>query len=177
MGRGRETILAAGTFALALAIIAVPAGARAEPDNPFAARLLDSHNSVRAQSGVPPLIWNRELAMQAQEWAEFLAGQGRMIHATREQRRHAGENLWMGAAGTYSAEFMVQAFVAEKRNFRPGTFPEVSATGQWRDVGHYTQIVWRDTTDVGCAVARNARDDFLVCRYSPAGNWYGKPVF
>ena len=43
--------------------------------------------------------------------------------------------------------------------------------------GHYTQVVWRNTREVGCAVARNGSDDFLVCRYWPSGNWMGQVPF
>lgn len=100
-----------------------------------------------------------------------------MIHASRDQRAGTGENLWMGAARYYGADVMVGGFVAEQRHFRNGTFPHVSATGNWRDVGHYTQVIWRGTREVGCAVARGGSNDFLVCRYWPAGNVYNQRVF
>ena len=100
-----------------------------------------------------------------------------MIHANREQRRGAGENLWMGYAGYYGPDVMVGGFVDERQHFRNGTFPQVSQTGNWRDVGHYTQVIWRGTREVGCAVARGETNDFLVCRYWPAGNVYNQPVF
>jgi uncharacterized protein YkwD len=174
MGRGRILSLAIGACAVAAGAIAAPTLANDAPANPFAYRLLAAHNDERVASGVPPLAWSDDLAGQARQWAEHLAQQGQMIHATREQRGNAGENLWMGAAGRYSAEYMVGAFIEEKRNFRNGTFPDVSKTGQWRDVGHYTQVIWRGTQQVGCAVAKNRTNDFLVCRYFPAGNWYGQ---
>lgn len=151
-----------------------PAAAR--PDNRFAAELLDAHNRERARFGADALAWNARLAREAQGWAQILAREGRMRHASNDQRRGAGENLWMGRAGAYSAQFMVAAFVEEKRHFRSGTFPHISRTGNWRDVGHYTQVVWPGSRELGCAVARNATDDFLVCRYWPAGNTYGVEV-
>jgi len=39
--------------------------------------------------------------------------------------------------------------------------------------GHYTQIVWRDTKQVGCGVARDNRREIWVCNYDPPGNWVG----
>jgi hypothetical protein len=60
--------------------------------------------------------------------------------------------------------------------FQRGVFPAVSRTGNWEDVGHYTQIVWPTTTRVGCAIASTSRTDYLVCRYSPAGNIDGRPI-
>ncbi len=175
-GRGIFAPILAAAGALCVAL-SVPGQANDAPFVPFAGQLLQAHNAERAQAGVPPLRWSDRLAAEAHRWALHLADEGRMIHATRDERRQAGENLWMGPAGYYTAEFMVGAFIAEKQHFRNGTFPEVSTTGRWRDVGHYTQVVWRETQEVGCALVRNDSDDFLVCRYWPAGNWYGRDVF
>ena len=146
------------------------------PSNSFASELLDAHNTERDRFGAPRLGWSDKLAREAHAWARQLAREGRMRHASQQERGGAGENLWMGSAGAYSASFMVEAFASEKRHFKPGTFPHISRTGNWRDVGHYTQVVWHGTQQVGCAVARNNRDDFLVCRYWPAGNTYGAEI-
>ena len=58
---------------------------------------------------------------------------------------------------------------AERRNFVPGVFPNVSRTGNWFHVSHYSQIIWPTTARVGCGLS-GGRFDVLVCRYSPAGN-------
>lgn len=165
--------MAVGFAGLAAATVQAASG---KPANRFAAELLDAHNQARAEFGTPDLEWDDGLAKQARQWAEVLAAEGRMRHASQSERVGAGENLWMGSAGAYSASFMVNAFVDEKRDFRPGKFPQVSRTGNWRDVGHFTQVVWQGTSHVGCAVVRNERDDFLVCRYWPAGNTYGVEI-
>ncbi|WP_165853483.1 CAP domain-containing protein [Aurantiacibacter aquimixticola] len=154
-----------------------PTRASLPSGNAFAERLLTSHNEARADVGVPRLRWSPRLANQAQSWADELARRGRMQHASREGRGGAGENLWMGTAGYYSAETMIGAFVEERRYYRHAPFPNVSSTGNWPDVGHYTQVIWRDTEEVGCAIARNTQDDFLVCRYWPAGNIYDQMAY
>ena len=172
----RDRILAvAAIVAATFAATAVAAGESA-PQNPFAAELLDAHNSERDRFGAPRLQWSNKLAGEAQQWAKVLAREGAMRHSTQAERGGAGENLWMGAAGVYPASTMVSAFAEEKRHFTPGKFPHISRTGNWRDVGHYTQVVWHGTRELGCAVARNNRDDFLVCRYWPAGNTYGVEI-
>ncbi|RGP40553.1 hypothetical protein BPTFM16_00838 [Altererythrobacter insulae] len=175
MSKGRILVAAAAVFA---ALAGASGGVAQEqvPSNRFAAELLVTHNAERAEFGAPALSWSPKLARDAQAWAQRLANEGRMRHASNDERSGAGENLWMGSAGQYSARYMVEAFASEKRDFRPGTFPHVSQTGNWRDVGHYTQVVWPSTREVGCAVARNERDDFLVCRYWPAGNFYGREI-
>ena len=69
---------------------------------------------------------------------------------------------------------MAGGWAAEKSLFRPGLFPAVSRSGNWSDVGHYTQMVWKGTTRLGCAVRKGRKWDFLVCRYSPPGNVVGQ---
>lgn len=142
-----------------------------------AERLLTIHNAERARIGVPPLRWNPALARQAGDWAKVLLARGRLEHASHTERRGSGENLWMGTAGAWNAEAMVGMFLDERRHFRPAAFPDVSLTGNWADVGHYTQVVWRDTREVGCAITAGNGMDVLVCRYFPAGNVLGKSPY
>lgn len=140
----------------------------------FAERLLAAHNAERERRAVPRLEWSARLAAQAQVWAATLARSNRFEHAA--DRFGAGENLWMGSAGRYTPEAMIDGFVSERRHFWPGRFPDVSSTGNWRDIGHYTQLIWPDTREVGCAVSSGADSDILVCRYFPAGNMVGQKV-
>lgn len=144
--------------------------ARAEP------RLLAAHNRERAAVGTPPLAWDANLARSAAAYAPELARLGRLAHSSREARPGQGENLWIGSRGAYSVEEMAGSWAAERSLFRPGIFPDVSANGRWQDVAHYTQMIWRGTTRVGCAVHQTERWDFLVCRYAPAGNVVGQRV-
>lgn len=140
----------------------------------IADEILNAHNQYRAEVGVPPLTWSDTLASHAQEWADYLASLGSLQHS---QDTGEGENLWMGASGNFSYAQMIESFGNEKQYFIGGVFPDVSSTGQWQDVGHYTQVVWKDTTEVGCAIASANGNDFLVCRYSPPGNFLGQPAF
>lgn len=171
----RKTSVAWAAIGIAALLGAGAVNANNAP-NRFATELLEAHNQARDIDSAPPLTWSHDLAVEAMKWAQILASEGRMRHASIVERRGAGENLWMGSAGNFSASFMVNAFVEERDHFKPGKFPDISRTGNWRDVGHYTQVVWKGTREVGCAVVRNERDDFLVCRYWPAGNIYGADV-
>ena len=142
-------------------------------------RILAAHNRERAALGVPPLIWNAKLAGDAGLWAEHLTRIGYLVHSIDDPRDPdpEGENLWAGTKHHYPPEAMVGLWTAEKRNFVPGLFPANSRTGDLENVGHYTQMMWRSTRLVGCAVATGARDDFLVCRYSEGGNVLGERPF
>jgi hypothetical protein len=71
---------------------------------------------------------------------------------------------------------MVSTWTGERRFFRPGIFPNVSTTGNWLDVSHYTTLIWPTTTRVGCSIHRTPDWEFLICRYSPPGNIDGRPV-
>ncbi|MEG4960463.1 MULTISPECIES: CAP family protein [unclassified Microcoleus] len=141
----------------------------------MAEEILNAHNQYRAEVGVPPLKWSDTLASHAQEWADYLASLGGTLQ--HSQNTGEGENLWMGSSGYFSYTQMIETFGNEKQYFIGGIFPDVSSTGKWQDVGHYTQVVWRDTTEVGCAIASANGNDILVCRYSPPANFQGQPAF
>lgn len=155
----------------------MPAGhAPFKPAGTSSNRLLAAQNAERAVVRVAPLAWDQALASGASAYARQLASTGTFRHSDRRSRAGTGENLWMGTAGAFSAEQMVRDWASEKRWFVAGTFPNVSRTGRWSDVGHYTQLVWSTTTRVGCGVARGNGRDVLVCRYAPAGNIDGRRV-
>lgn len=166
-------IAAASAHGAAASVHGAP-GVDAPHRGGFAERLLAAHNAERERRGVPRFEWSARLAAQAQVWAATLARSNRFEHAA--DRSGAGENLWMGSAGRYTPEAMIDGFVSEGRHFRPGRFPNVSRTGNWLDIGHYTQLIWPDTREVGCAVSSGADSDILVCRYFPAGNMVGQKV-
>jgi hypothetical protein len=138
--------------------------------------MIAAHNRYRAAAGVPALQWDAELAAGAADYGPALGRMGRLAHSPREARPGQGENLWMGTAGAYRPETMVDNWASERASFRPGIFPDVSRTGNWAEVGHYTQMIWRGTTHVGCALHPTRQWDYLICRYAPAGNVMGQRV-
>lgn len=165
-------------LALALSLTAfLSASASAQPLDPISQRILNAHNIERAAVGVPPLRWDPLLASAAAAYGPSLDALGRLQHSPRATRPGQRENLWMGSRGAYSVEQMVGSWSAEKRFYRRGLFPNVTTTGNWADVSHYTQMVWRTTTRVGCAIYRGPRFEWLICRYSPPGNIDNKPVY
>ena len=179
---GAAAILLGGCAAGATGAESALGYAPAQATSPTAAggtvaeRVLAAHNRERAAVGVAALRWDAQLASGAAAYAAQLARMGQLVHSSRQSRPGQGESLWMGTAGAYTPDAMMQNWASERRFFRAGMFPNVSTTGNWQDVSHYTQMIWRSTTHVGCAVERSGRWHVLVCRYSPAGNRDGQPV-
>lgn len=172
----RRLLLALSVLALSvLALSGLPFAARAAAPTPEVRdALLTVHNRTRAELGLPPLAWDEDLARAADTYARRLVVLKRLEHSPQERRPGQGENLWMGTAGYYSPTDAAQAWADEKSDFRYGVFPDVTLRGSWHGVGHYTQMIWVSTTRVGCAIATGGSWDYLVCRYSPPGNWVGE---
>ncbi len=145
----------------------------AQPSQAVEARLLDAHNAERRRVGAPPLVWSDALEAEARDWARELIDTRRFAHDPRPHGH--GENLWTGWGGrVFTPEDMVGDWIEERADYRPGIFPDVSRTGDWTAVGHYTQIIWAGTTHVGCAVETRGDQQLLACRYAPPGNIDGR---
>jgi pathogenesis-related protein 1 len=127
--------------------------------------MLAAHNAVRATQSIRPLIWSDKLAAHAQNWADTLLARGEFIHRPNSPY---GENLFEIEGARASPEEVVGAWSSESRDY------DYAANRCRKVCGHYTQIVWASTKEVGCAVARNARREIWVCNYDPPGNYIGK---
>ncbi len=161
---------------MSVALCTAPALAKMTPVEQ--AVVLDVHNRERAAVGVAPIAWNARLAADAERWAAHLAQINGLIHyrTAGEPENGEGENLFMGTARAYRIDEMVGLWASEKRAFRRARrWDQDGAT--FEAVGHYTQMVWRTTREVGCAIASNGSDDFLVCRYAQPGNMIGQKPF
>ncbi len=136
--------------------------------------MLAAHNNARRVVGTGDLVLDPALSKQALEYAQELARSGSFQHSPPSARPGQGENLWAGTAGRFTHEQQAAAWIDEKQYYIHDRFPYVSKTGNWQDVGHYTQIIWRDTTRLGCGLATGGNRDYVVCRYSPPGNVSGQ---
>lgn len=142
-------------------------------------QMLAAHNDLRQQVGVDDLTWSTDLAASAQSWADYLIENKLFGHSSNRQRQdgYIGENLTgyqaSGAGTAYQTPAAaVQGWINESQYYDYET--NRCAAGQI--CGHYTQMVWADTTDVGCGVARteNNNREVWVCHYAPGGNVVGQ---
>jgi uncharacterized protein YkwD len=159
---------------LALSLVILPAGAQsprsgdartARTPSSLVRDMLDAHNAVRAQMKVPPLQWSEQLAGHARQWAGNLLARRQFFH---QPNSAYGENLFQITGASAAPIEVVRDWASESRNYdyRSNTCRGVC--------GHYTQIVWRDSKRLGCAVARGGGREVWVCNYDPPGNWVGE---
>jgi hypothetical protein len=133
--------------------------------------ILTRHNAARAAVGVEPLVWSAELASDAQAWADHLAANDLFEHDA-SIRGQQGENLAASFGYANPIDIGVGSWIDERNyNYVPGVTLSEAMSRATGVIGHYTQIVWRDTTQLGCGLA-TGRDGMskLVCRYNPPGN-------
>lgn len=148
---------------------------------------LTPQNAARAAVGEAPLVWDPIAAEVAQGYASTCT----FAHnANRSSQYDAlggmgglGENIAAGAP-TQSVSGAVGSWVGEEQYYDHAT--NTCASGQ--ECGHYTQIVWKGTTAVGCAKVScttgspfgtfaSGQWDFSVCDYSPPGNVVGQSPY
>jgi uncharacterized protein YkwD len=146
----------------------------------FVNTILAVHNDERHAVGVPPLVWNNTLAAGAKAWAESLAAAGKFEHSTCcGAFKEYGENIagFDPSQGISAPGGGLMLFVAEKNNYHGGPItPDIPAN---QTIGHYTQMVWRNTTSVGCGTGSGDKLPYsiLVCRYYPPGNIFGQKPY
>ncbi|SJX64801.1 related to fruiting body protein SC7 precursor [Sporisorium reilianum f. sp. reilianum] len=148
--------------------------------DPVSKIALDLHNAERARYGLPLLQWNAELANMASCWADLKA-----YGHSEDHFCASGENIAMGLGNPCYSNPMegmknaVYSFLDEDRNWAQN--PHMTEAN-----GHWTQIVWKETRFVGCAVSQrkdfmdgyDPNDDqasmYVVCEYYPPGNVEGQ---
>ncbi|KQK20923.1 hypothetical protein BRADI_1g57580v3 [Brachypodium distachyon] len=134
---------------------------------------LDPHNAARADVGVGPVTWDDTVAAYAQSYADSRRGDCQLVHSGGPY----GENIYGGAGGgaSWTAADAVAAWTAEKRFYHH----DGNSCDEGQVCGHYTQVVWRDSTAVGCArvVCDSGDGLFIICNYNPPGNYVGRSPY
>lgn len=123
-------------------------------------QMLSAHNAYRAKHCVAPLTWSATLAAAAQKWANGCS----LTHSGGGY----GENLWWGTAGAFSPQNVVASWYNEIAAYN------FSAPDFSPQTGHFTQVVWKGSKELGCGRALCQGKDSWVCLYSPAGNVLGQ---
>lgn len=138
-------------------------------------QFVTAHNEVRVaaepapEPPLPEVAHQPGLAGVAQGWAEGCVFQ----HSANGY----GENLAFFSGEDSTPAQVVEGWAAEVADYNYAA----NSCAEGKQCGHYTQIVWRNTSQVGCGVARCNIDGFdgylWVCNYNPAGNVVGQQPY
>jgi glioma pathogenesis-related protein 2 len=132
----------------------------------FENEILKRHNQYRKKHGVAKLEWNDSIASYAQQWAHTLARENRMRH--RGQRKY-GENIYWRSGGSVNGKMPVDSWYREIKDYN------FKRQGFSSRTGHFTQVVWKNTTEIGCGKSVSSSGGiFVVCNYNPPGNFMGR---
>lgn len=138
---------------------------------------LQVHNCARktvipaASPSIPMMAWSPTVAAKAQEWASGCS----YAHGDHDGY---GQNIFATSSSTPTMTDATLLWVGEQPDYNYAT----NGCASGKVCGHYTQIVWRSTTQVGCGQALCTANSpfgagnwsFIVCDYSPQGNYTGQ---
>ncbi|XP_077417145.1 GLI pathogenesis-related 2 [Vanacampus margaritifer] len=148
-----------------------PSGAEEKPnltsdtmaDASFQREFLEAHNAYRAQHNAPSMTLNSELNAAAQRWADRLLASGVAQHSGSDD----GENIyykWSSVPIKLTGEEAVDSWYGEVKKY------SWSNPGFSGSTGHFTQVVWKASTQLGVGMATDGNKVFVVGQYRPAGN-------
>jgi pathogenesis-related protein 1 len=149
--------------------------------------ILQIHNQARSKVGVEPLQWDCTLAKYAQRWVD----QDKWKHSSAADYKSflppsyafTGENLAVVAGSRRQiTKEGIALWLSEQKDWNASA----SQCKNGKICTHYTQVVWRKTSKIGCGINRNAtvmgprwrgQTQFLSCNYNPAGNVKGQKPY
>jgi len=127
----------------------------------FGRTLLSAHNRLRAQHDSQPLAWSSDAATKARTWAAHLADSGTLQHGEHDG---LGQNLAYKMGAELTGEETANMWYREVDQY------DFSRPGFSSGTGHFTQLVWVDTTHMGAAKVTRGNRSYVVANYSPPGN-------
>ncbi|MCO5610503.1 hypothetical protein L7F22_067698 [Adiantum nelumboides] len=137
----------------------------------WAQQWLGPHNAARAELGLPRMVWSDKVAQFAESWASQRKASGCGL---QHSNGPYGENIFWGSGGSYGPAECVAAWVSEKDYYNYGA----NSCSPGQQCGHYTQIVWATSLNLGCAkVQCDSGQTFMTCNYDPPGNWIGSKPY
>jgi len=124
------------------------------------------HNMYRNQHSLPRLQWNDEIASWAQQWANHLK-EHNSCHMDHRKPNKYGENIAWFSGRRANPHDVVKMWYEENRYYDYNS----NHCSNGHSCGHYTQLMWRNTKEIGCGHSRCENTEVWVCNYDPPGNY------
>ncbi|KAJ5793874.1 hypothetical protein N7457_000473 [Penicillium paradoxum] len=138
--------------------------------NSYEEMVIFNHNIHRANHSSPDLTWSPKLAASAQT----LASRCVFAHDVSIDGGGYGQNLASGIAAEYVGAAISSAFYNNEAPRFADEYGKANPDTSYMTWGHFSQVVWKSTTEVGCATAEcSGQAPITVCNYSPPGNYGG----
>lgn len=140
--------------------------------------ITSEHNKVRAQEnvGLPNLAWDATVGAYSKSKVEYLANNGcALSHTAGPTNPGYGENLFWGSGSSWTVTDAVTSWYSEKSNYTYST----NSCASGKVCGHYTQVVWKNSTALGCYLANCPNNGGMIigCNYNPPGNYSGQKPY
>ncbi|KAF6266715.1 CAP domain-containing protein [Scenedesmus sp. NREL 46B-D3] len=124
--------------------------------------VLALHNQLRAKHSSPPLTWSTALEQTAMAWAKGC----KHSHSTNRAGNYNELIAWGNRPFTQA---VTDQWYAEIKDYNFNSPPS-----RYQDnTAHFTQVVWKSTTELGCGYATCSDGPYYVCHYAPTGNTNG----
>ncbi|KAK5931760.1 hypothetical protein CgunFtcFv8_003531 [Champsocephalus gunnari] len=139
-------------------------------DASFQKEFQETHNAYRAKHGAPQMTFNSEMCASAQKWADHLLSISEMKHSETKD----GENIYYmssSAGSNPTGKEAVDSWYSEIKDYN------WSSPGFNGNTGHFTQVVWKESSEMGVGVATDGKTVFVVGQYRPAGNMMNPGYF
>ncbi|XP_056625908.1 Golgi-associated plant pathogenesis-related protein 1 [Triplophysa dalaica] len=132
-------------------------------DESFKKEFLETHNEYRRKHQAPDLILSDTLCASAQLWADHIFKVKRLEHSATEN----GENIFFVSSSEpkkLTGKEPVEHWYSEIKDYN------FEKSGYQENTGHFTQVVWKSTKEIGVGLATDGREFCVVGEYSPSGN-------
>lgn len=142
--------------------------------NQFVQEGVKSHNNYRSMHDAPAMKVAQDLVDYAQNYANKLAEIDQMKHSncTLPSGERVGENLYCywssDKTALPTADDAVKSWYDEIKDYN------FNSPGFAMNTGHFTQVVWKGSVELGMAWAKaSSGTTYVVANYRPAGNMMG----
>ena len=141
----------------------------------FHKEIVDRHNEYRKRHAASSLTVLKELSTLCQSTVDYCKKIGDLQHVglSMDDGTIIGQNLYLTSGMTNGAS-VVDRWYSEIQYYDYDNVDKGTIMA-----GHITQVVWKSTKQIGCAIAFGPWKDFSLssyigCNYLPAGNALGQ---